>query len=670
VRLLACLLALSACHARTELMVGVVTDIEVPGAIDTVELDVTHDGKPVFDPKTWSISGVPDVPFALPGSFALVASSGSPGIHATVIGMKSGQEVVRREAVVSLVEGKTLFMRMALVRRCIPAQCPTGQTCIEGRCQDWTLDSSTLPPYVQGLENLVTCGSGSTFVDTGTGMPLAPSGSGDCNADEQCSEGTCYKLPPAMMQAVSGQRIVTHVSEVGETPVPEDLSLVKLSAISGGQTFPGTGAADGTFSIPNVPPGPYQLVIDRGKGALFSHQVSSGARAITLDGAIGGRTDAVNATKTTNVTLQLSNVDAWDPSNPSAGFEFICFNNGAVDYSAVVTSPMPPLMGVTSINVTWDYFTANGIPILVDATKGDKPLYSQLSSRTLPDSTTFGLLTKVFFPTPFTMIDGQPITISGAMSDVVADQPVSIDLRRSQFDALRAKANPNAQPWDASLRPYLGTNLQVIASPFLKLHGDIAQGTDLMRFMPGIVDVQWNGMYGNPYPADWGPLAIALTVYEIPVQVPGTTQPTTVQASNIIEDRLSALSGNPIVPRISPPENITVDGQPLFGTLAGISLTPTVSWDPPAIGSANFYVVQLLELVAQGGQAMERSRGGGDTAGTSLTLPPGMLVSGHFYVLQVGAYQVSAASPERQPNVALAQPPITLATATSGLFTP
>jgi hypothetical protein len=185
----------TACQQRTEVVIGVATDIAAPGVIDTVQLSAARDGVPLFS-NEWQLSGLTGQPYELPGSFGLNSPDGSePRVEVNIVGLKDRKPVLTRQALMSLVTGKTLFMRMALVERCIQVVCKAGFTCIEGTCQDSTVDARTLPAHTADLEKNVSCSSGTQFVNTSTKAPLPVLGSGLCKPDETCSEGLCY-LPP------------------------------------------------------------------------------------------------------------------------------------------------------------------------------------------------------------------------------------------------------------------------------------------------------------------------------------------------------------------------------------------------------------------------------------------------------------------------------------------
>ncbi len=194
--LLAFALAISGGCARTEVLVGVATDIEAPGTVDLVRLSVSREGVELFH-NDWDISGIPNVPNELPGSFGVYSADGSETkVEITVSGFKNGSvvELVRRDSILKLVSGRTLFLRMGLVIKCMASNCSPGQTCIEGVCKDPNIDAHMLPDFTDDLVTHVTCDSGTVFLDTSTKQPMPLLGDAQCAGP--CVEGTCYNPLP------------------------------------------------------------------------------------------------------------------------------------------------------------------------------------------------------------------------------------------------------------------------------------------------------------------------------------------------------------------------------------------------------------------------------------------------------------------------------------------
>jgi alpha-tubulin suppressor-like RCC1 family protein len=126
-----CLLA-SCAADRTEILVVVDSDLEVPAVIDGVRIDVEPpEGEPVF--ATADLGEQP-----LPRVLGLVHDGGSLGpLLVTATGQKGVGDVVARTASVSFVEGRTLVLRMWLLADCVGTVCGEGLTCgDDGMCRD------------------------------------------------------------------------------------------------------------------------------------------------------------------------------------------------------------------------------------------------------------------------------------------------------------------------------------------------------------------------------------------------------------------------------------------------------------------------------------------------------------------------------------------------------
>jgi hypothetical protein len=187
------LLASGCTRPRTELIVGVITDLSAQDMINRVELHIDRQGVPLFSP-TWVISGSPDMPEELPGSYGIYSSDGSETtVTLTAQGFAPGSAlpVVERTATLSLVHEETLFMRLALIGACETMACPSGANCVEGYCRPKVRDAHTFPPYKANMEKVLACNSGPKYRNTSTKQLMTVTG--DCPPNQDCIEGTCYK---------------------------------------------------------------------------------------------------------------------------------------------------------------------------------------------------------------------------------------------------------------------------------------------------------------------------------------------------------------------------------------------------------------------------------------------------------------------------------------------
>src|SRR5579859_381193 len=183
-RIAALIVALAGCTGRTEIVVGVVTDLKARGQIDQVQFQGLRSGVAIVDHQ-WDLADVPANQYELPGSFGIYSPDGKEvPVELVVTGLRGGMPVVERRSLVSLVAGQTLFLRMGLVSDCGSLDgpsCSAGESCIEGVCRDQHLDAHRLPPFRADLVDHVECQSGTRFVISSSGDPMPAEGT-DCRA--------------------------------------------------------------------------------------------------------------------------------------------------------------------------------------------------------------------------------------------------------------------------------------------------------------------------------------------------------------------------------------------------------------------------------------------------------------------------------------------------------
>ncbi len=158
-----------------------------------------------------------------------------------------------------------------------------------------------------------------------------------------------------------------------------------------------------------------------------------------------------------------------------------------------------------------------------------------------------------------------------------------------------------------------------------------------------------------------------LTRYVRPYFATGTSLPYIANANLGSADLLSNF---PVDFRIqmSPPQNVSINGQIATGDLSGVGLTPTISWDPPEVGAPIYYRVTIRELVASGTQTFASTRGRFLTADTSLSVPPEVLADGRRYFIALAA--INRGGPDFQQAPLQTGLPFAFATALTGTFAP
>lgn len=128
----------------TELLVVIDSNLAVPGELDEVRVFV--DGQSA----TGSLAGPRSL--ALPRTVGIVHTGGALGpVEVRTVGYAGGTPIVERIARTNFVEGKTLVLPMFLDGRCRlrigEMACPTGETCVEGRCESSLVPPATLAEY-------------------------------------------------------------------------------------------------------------------------------------------------------------------------------------------------------------------------------------------------------------------------------------------------------------------------------------------------------------------------------------------------------------------------------------------------------------------------------------------------------------------------------------------
>jgi streptogramin lyase len=194
---LAVALALTGCAAkkRTEIILGLATDVDAPAPLQSVTLQVFNPptSSSVADEQDLTISGTLDEVYELPGTYGVYSADGAPDRVRVLLTATDnhGAKLVERSAVLSLVPQETLFVRLGVVSACEQMfDCGAGNTCIEGRCQPEEIDAWRLPPYAVGMEDQIACATATTFIDTSTKQPLQVTGTA-CPNGGTCLEGVC-----------------------------------------------------------------------------------------------------------------------------------------------------------------------------------------------------------------------------------------------------------------------------------------------------------------------------------------------------------------------------------------------------------------------------------------------------------------------------------------------
>jgi hypothetical protein len=170
------LLALGAgCKARTQIMVTSDTNLDVPGQIDGISIQVTGpDGTMVTADANMN---------DLPAVFGAYHEGGDLGpVSVRVEGTLGGTFVIAREATLSFQPGRTVVLPMNLYAACVGMTCAGGQTCGDGSCRNIEVGDAELRDWTGTAP-----GIGAPVGDAGTDGPVCTPLMEACNGrDDDC----------------------------------------------------------------------------------------------------------------------------------------------------------------------------------------------------------------------------------------------------------------------------------------------------------------------------------------------------------------------------------------------------------------------------------------------------------------------------------------------------
>jgi hypothetical protein len=410
------------------------------------------------------------------------------------------------------------------------------------------------------------------------------------------------------------------------------------------QTINGTGASNGTFSIPGVPAGFYWLQITNPHGDISSvspDQTGTTELYWTNSSTFDYGRDFVgrvpSAQVSTNVAFALTGLDAWAASD---NLQIISPN---------ANSTFAPTGAIASGATTFtDNETLTVNPI--DPTQGDTSYVLQFEPTTaaLPSGFTLKVLGPALSLPSLTISGAGPNDVSGALGPPLTSATSSFDfnLLGSQWASTLSNLGPASV-----IQP---TNYFEAVLTFQPFKTDIADFTDsifyskLLNTTSGISTDQDLGAfsYNNPFP--WTP--VFASYQEAFANLP-------LSGGGLAAFRMSAeyrtltipTAAAGIAPLMSPVVNPTIQSP---GTAATSLFSPgtlnkgpvTVSWTAPTGLPAFGYDVQIWQLGATATYVADLF-----TGTTSVTIPTNLLTSGQNYAFLIEAFADSRGNMANSP---------------------
>ncbi len=441
---------------------------------------------------------------------------------------------------------------------------------------------------------------------------------------------------------VTGQRAIHRRLDTEDTRTVDDAGLSGLSVLVpvGGsfETRPVTLTGQGTFKFENVPQGAYYLKHGQNRYVVTEH------RELDLDEYILGREGVTYVDSLLPVTL---NLDGLDPLTELLSFSLVTPNAGATGTIDVDSSVSPGVSSLT--NAPGEYRSDYGRQELIDAAKGDRSYIIQ----SLPHASNgfnYQSIARARTLSDVTFrADGEPSRVSGTLSPV-PQQQATIDWRRSSFEFFRSAVHPLASTLSTrSVRHNLNIMPAAggLAKGWVGYSGELVIGS----IPPSAQDVSFQVEFGNPYPSTWGVMANVYHRYPLPLRLPGTTSGT-VTASLVEQAELGRFLSGPVQARVSPPTLLQVDGLNAWEDRDLASLTPVLTWGPPAVGTPDVYEVRILRLFTRPStpdMTLNEVVANFFTKGRRLQVPPGVLQSGETYAVRIAAKVTPGVDLTRSP---------------------
>jgi len=450
--------------------------------------------------------------------------------------------------------------------------------------------------------------------------------------DDTTRHATIVNVAPST--TVTGSQINGFYSPTGTLAnAPANLTSAVVNAfVPTGQgpysILPGQGAANGTFSIPNVATGNYWFHL--GTTWLWTNE-----SVIDTGFSSEGRPNAISGNATVN--FSVSNMTAWKSGD---SLEYWTPNLYEVDSDITVSRNSQytaPTTGATSYidSPTW-------VQGLVDTSQGDQFFLLHLGAISL-GGFTFDALEETFSPSGTIMQASNSTTsFTGSFTPVAQNQTIHVAARASQFAQAVAAAGPGATPDAATFGIYITT-----PSPEL-LFGNDDPALFGLRPTAGITadfDLG-DAQYGDPFPANYVRYYAYSQNSLVPFMSPGATQPGFIAAGTQAVTLNPPSAAAPLSPVVGPVSSITINGNPFMQAVSSVGTTPTIGWQAPAVGSATDYRVVILQLGVNGSGVSIRTRVAVlSTASTSVQIPPGILKPGSTYLLEVTALHRSGEDP-------------------------
>lgn len=485
-------------------------------------------------------------------------------------------------------------------------------------------------PTLLGL--LVAACSGGSEHTPPAARAIAPSAPGDPPMAPATRVGAAAPIaataadvtaPPSSplpnVPGLRGRARTTYVAESGAFVVPSDFSTAPPSVLvptsTGYDVYVGQGDAQGGFVVPNVPESVTVLV------KVGNYYFETTARDVTVGNTLLGRETRRNVSANTKVQLSVGGMSAWGEHDFVALFS----ENAAVAaFDYLQSAATTPTVGATTLGALVDHSAAT-TPRFINAAIGDK---TRLFHYAIDPSTNCRRATEVADLSTFSTTDGQTASFTSQFAPIPLSATLSVNWKVGFYESHRMSVHPLASQY--------AQELSVAALPLADAYGsyDTAPILAYCGFSnPSPADLPLTVAYGSALPARYVPFVAASQTYAVPVSLPGSAPGWLLgYVTNVKNVMTGTFDGV-----ISPVRSLKVGNRDAQTAATDVGTTPVVSWAAPIVGKPVRYDVRLGEAFVDAGQLKDQTVASFTVKGTSVRLPPGLLVAGKHYYLVVTA---------------------------------
>ena len=426
---------------------------------------------------------------------------------------------------------------------------------------------------------------------------------------------------PGPPHQVRGSLLLRYRTDQGDASVPQTPTASELQAFAleegGLRPLEVVTSGDGTFRIPEAPAGKYMLRV--GKRYLVTD-----SRTVNLDTYELGRRDVRTVDKLPQTLASISNF-APDSFYPSIN----AVSARAGTWANIYLQESLPA-GTTSISRSVvNYFQQQPIhQVLLDASKGDTLEVTTFSDR-VNEAFVYASVDRAFRQ-DVSMDPTRPTELQGTFQEV-PQKTLTVDWRAADFTAYTTQVHPQATTGNLAFSIYPSEGGTDAWYGHL---GELMTTTGLKKVPPQSITFS----YGNPLPLRWGELLHFSHHVRTNLRLPGTTLGG--MSTFGLSDRrpVTEAAKEPLTVRISPPQQLKVEGKDAHAASTLGSLTPRIDWTAPRLGTPSAYRVLVTRLYTSDvleDYSLWSIEAFITTTDTSFQLPPGILQPGQTYVFIV-----------------------------------